>query len=102
MANPLKRARNEAADGSETPIILSECTRHSDLWFDDGSIVLCVEKTLFRVHRTTLCTHSEIFSDMFSLPRSLDEHMVEGCPLVLLPDRACDVEHLLKAMYNPL
>jgi BTB/POZ domain len=90
---------------SDTPTInICECTRHSDVWFDDGSIVLCVEKNLFRVHRTILCSHSEIFSDMFGLPRPLpvDEHMIEGCPVVWLPDRACDVEQLLKAMYNPL
>ncbi|KIM89314.1 hypothetical protein PILCRDRAFT_813243 [Piloderma croceum F 1598] len=102
MTNPLKRARNETTDESDTSTIkITECTRHSDVWFDDGSIVLCVEKTLFRVHRTILCSHSEIFSDMFSLPRPLDEHMIEGCPVAWLSDRACDVEHLLKAMYDP-
>ena len=65
-------------------------------------VVLSVEKTLFRVHRTTLCTHSEIFADMFSLPQPPGQDMIEECPVVRLSDRACDFEHLLKALYNPL
>lgn len=99
MANPLKRARNKSADGREKAI---EFTRHPDFWFDDGSIVLSVEKTLFRVHRTMLCTHSEVFFDMFGLSQPLGEPMIEECPVVRLPDRACDMEHLLRALYNPL
>ena len=102
MANPLKRARHEPVDGLDKSIKFSECTRHGEFWFDDGSVVLSVEKTLFRVHRTTLCTHSEIFADMFSLPQPPGQDMIEECPVVRLSDRACDFEHLLKALYNPL
>lgn len=74
-----------------------------DLWFDDGSVVLHVEDTQFRVHRTMLSKHSVIFRDMFAVPQppaSDEEEMVEGCPVVLLPDSAQDWTIVLKVLYN--
>jgi hypothetical protein len=76
--------------------------RHESLWFDDGSIVLCVEHTLFRVHRTILCKHSEIFSDMLKIPQTTSDTTIEGCTVVSLPDKAVDFVDLLKVLYDPL
>jgi len=42
--------------------------RHEEYYFDDGSAVLLVEDTLFRVHKYYFTRESEIFADMFSLP----------------------------------
>ena len=94
--------------------------RHPDLWFEDGSVVLCAEDTLFRVHMTLLSRHSVCFRDMFTIarPRSqcaqtvsglgaehgqgdddeLKEH--DGCPVVHLHDVAEDVGNLLTALYD--
>jgi hypothetical protein len=107
MSNPLKRTRTEIDDESTGPsgnpnASTVTSTRHPDLWFDDGSIVLKVETTLFRVHRTTLCKHSTVFADMFSIPQPLDQVTMEGCPVVHLPDSATDFACLLKALYDPL
>lgn len=42
--------------------------RHDEYYFEDGSVVLLVEDTLFRVHRYYFTRESQIFADMFSLP----------------------------------
>ncbi|KAH8822623.1 hypothetical protein DL96DRAFT_1618513 [Flagelloscypha sp. PMI_526] len=43
--------------------------RHSNLYFNDKFIVLQVEDTLFRVKTAVLSEHSEVFADMFSIPK---------------------------------
>jgi len=80
----------------------ASATRHESLWFDDGSVVLSVEQTLFRVHRSILCAQSEIFADMFRIAQPDDETTVEGCAVVCLPDTAAEFVDLLKACYKPL
>src|ERR1700755_1150246 len=42
-------------------------TKHADLWFFDGSVILQAESTLFRVHKSQLSRRSIVFSDMFAL-----------------------------------
>ncbi|KAF4610799.1 hypothetical protein D9613_006677 [Agrocybe pediades] len=79
-------------------------TQKSYLWFDDGNVVLQAEKTLFRVHKSVLALHSEVFSDMFRLPLPSDNSsqpmFEEGCPLILLSDLADDVASLLSNIYE--
>jgi hypothetical protein len=105
MSNSLRHTEidGESAGLLGNPNALTtSSTRHPDLWFDDGSIVLSVQMTLFRVHRTTLSKHSTVFADMFSIPQPLDQVTIEGCPVVNLPDSAADFAYLLKALYDPL
>ncbi|KAF7377619.1 BTB domain-containing protein [Mycena sanguinolenta] len=87
---PAKRQRTE-----------EELTR-SDIWHDDGSVVLLVESTLFRVHWGVICLHSTFFRDMRDLPQPADQLNIEGCPVIELHDSLEDVKHLLDALYNPL
>src|SRR6202034_3632094 len=95
--NRLKRARTEV-DGDvvgpsgDSDASISNSTRHSEFWFNDGSIVLNADTTLFRVHRTTLSAHSPVFSDMFGIPQPPEQCAIEGCMVVHLPDAAADVE----------
>ncbi|KAF8159657.1 hypothetical protein B0H34DRAFT_704340 [Crassisporium funariophilum] len=90
-----------------------EVQRHSDLWFDDGSVICRAENTLFRVHMSQLARHSLCFQDMFMLPQPesarLESSMLvdEGTrlgsrriPVVYLYDTAEDVGNLLTAMYD--
>lgn len=72
----------------------------------DGSVVLSVENTLFRVHQTILVNHSQVFADLFSLPQPNSseggDEVIEGCRVVVLSDdSAADFEHLLGAIYHP-
>lgn len=94
--------------------------RHSDLWFLDGSVVLCAEDMLFRVHMSQLARKSQFFRDMFALPQpslpstsyvletnvlpdaagQIEEARLEDCPVIHLHDSAHDLECFLKAMYD--
>ncbi|KAL0565030.1 hypothetical protein V5O48_017003 [Marasmius crinis-equi] len=80
----------------------SKHTKHEKFWFYDGSVVLNVDDNLFRVHKTILSTHCEVFETLFSIPQqaSLKEERIEGCPVVRLAgDKANDMSDLLSALY---
>lgn len=85
----------------QTPEITIHPTMHDEFWLYDGSIVLAVEHTLFRVHRTILANHSEVFADLFTVPQPEDEDTIDGCHVVRLYDDEKDFVDLLKAMYHP-
>ncbi|KAI0783936.1 hypothetical protein BC629DRAFT_1594063 [Irpex lacteus] len=78
-------------------------TRHPDLWFDDGTVILIAETTGFRVYRGLLVRHSDIFRDMFLLPQPTSEpngHPPD-CPIVrLADDSAEEVAILLNILCN--
>ncbi|KAJ7624049.1 hypothetical protein DFH06DRAFT_1008670 [Mycena polygramma] len=76
----------------------SVLTRADGLWFEDCGLVIQAETTLFRVSRDYLALQSPVFRDMILLPQPKDAHMMDGCPVVVLPDRADDVTFLLKAL----
>lgn len=78
----------------------SKFTRHLDLWFDDGSVILVAQTTGFRVHRGLLARHSEIFHDMFSMPQPPEVETFEGCQVVCLSDDAADVATILGILYD--
>ncbi|KAJ7821518.1 hypothetical protein B0H14DRAFT_1331921 [Mycena olivaceomarginata] len=73
----------------------------SDIWYEDGSVVLQAQHTQFRVHWGVLARQSSFFHDMQGLPQPPDQPSVDGCPVVKLPDDIADVECLLKALYSP-
>ncbi|KAL0062935.1 hypothetical protein AAF712_010156 [Marasmius tenuissimus] len=82
----------------------SKHTKHHKFWFYDGSVVLNVESTLFRVHKAILSAHCEVFETLFSIPQlaSLKEERIEGCPVVRLAgDKPGDMNDLLSALYFP-
>ena len=80
-----------------------DLVRCPDLWFDDGSVVLQAEQTIFKVYRGPLQQHSPFFSDLFTLPQQERDgsEKYEGCPLVLMAgDTAQDATVFLKAIFN--
>ncbi|KZT72000.1 hypothetical protein DAEQUDRAFT_744039 [Daedalea quercina L-15889] len=76
----------------------------SDIWFSDGNIILVARGIAFKVHRGQLQRHSEVFSDLFSMPqpRAPDQVLIDGCEWVELYDSPTDVLHLLSALYDGL
>ncbi|KAJ7155464.1 hypothetical protein C8R43DRAFT_432932 [Mycena crocata] len=106
--------------GSSTVILDQtgqELYRHGDLWFEDGSIILQAESTLFRVHVSQLSRHSALFRDIFTLPQpqpsrppslspfdTLGDNRAilecENSPVVFLQDKAEDVANFLAALYD--
>ncbi|KIJ29134.1 hypothetical protein M422DRAFT_269564 [Sphaerobolus stellatus SS14] len=75
-------------------------TKHPELYFPDGTVVLLCDDTLFKVYAGILSVQSEIFRDMFSLtahqPVEIEKH--DGCPLVRLADDKEELAHFLKAL----
>ncbi|PPQ98086.1 hypothetical protein CVT26_003256 [Gymnopilus dilepis] len=74
----------------------------SDFWFRDGNIVIIAGSAAFKVHRGQLERHSEVFSDLFSLPQPDNPELVDGCPCVELQDSPSDVFYFLSALYDGL
>ena len=77
--------------------------RCADVWYDDGTVVLQAENTVFKVYRGVLKGQSVFFNDLFTLPlqESDQSEKYEGCPLVTLHDRAVEVHSFLKAIFDP-
>ena len=77
--------------------------RCSDVWYNDGNVVLQAEHMLFKVYLGILQAQSPFFRDMFTLPQqdsNLSEKY-EDCPLVVMQgDRAADVRVFLKALLD--
>jgi hypothetical protein len=72
-----------------------------ELWFDDGNIVLRAGDSLYRVYRGTLTSRSSVFQAMLSLAPPPNSELVEGCPLVELPDPEVEVTPFLRAIFEP-
>ncbi|KAJ7119180.1 hypothetical protein C8R44DRAFT_625570 [Mycena epipterygia] len=80
----------------------SEPQRVKDLqWFEYGDIVLTAGSSQYRVHGGILAARSPVFQDMFAFPQPPDSELVDGCPLVRLPDPATEVTVFLKAIFDP-
>ena len=106
----------QAKDGTSPTIIDTETgievQHHSDLWFDDGSVICRAENTLFCVHMSQLARHSLVFHDMVMLSHPetsrIESSMIlhEGratsrrVPVVYLYDSAEDAGNLLTALYD--
>ncbi|KAJ7473691.1 hypothetical protein B0H11DRAFT_1340731 [Mycena galericulata] len=71
-----------------------------NVWFDDGTVVLQAETTLFRVYRGVLIAQSPIFSDTFAIPQPSALDVYQGCPLIELHDSARDLELFLMATHH--
>ncbi|KAH7924127.1 hypothetical protein BV22DRAFT_1035560 [Leucogyrophana mollusca] len=83
----------------------------ADLYFDDGNIVVFVDRDLeatavFRLHKSILASQSAVFADLFSLPAPSKDtvesnEMYDGVPVVRMHDNAKDIEGLFRALYCP-
>ncbi|KAJ7729964.1 hypothetical protein B0H16DRAFT_1586082 [Mycena metata] len=82
-------------DGSSTSSLV-----RSDVWFEDGTVVLQAETTLFRVYRGVLAAQSPIFRDTFAIPQPPTPETYEGCPLVVLPDAPGELRYFLMATHD--
>jgi BTB/POZ domain len=87
-----KRKRTHPARPAEdTPFA---CHAAISYYLEDGNIVVVAEGVAFRVHRSLLTRHSEIFSDMF------DMETYDGCHVVRVPDATVHMLNLLSVLYD--
>ena len=82
---------------------LPRTVRHTELWFEDGTIVIQAQHTLYKVHKSLLCRESLLFEDMLSLPQSSEqtaEDTYDGSPLLKLQEPAADITLLLWSLFD--
>lgn len=77
-----------------------------DPWLEDGNIILLVsvedsDAVAFKVHRSVLARHSEVFQAMFEGAQPPpNEEEVERCPVVRMHDVPVELSNLIKALYD--
>ncbi|KAF9477719.1 hypothetical protein BDN70DRAFT_907115 [Pholiota conissans] len=74
--------------------------RHPEFYFSDGSVVIIVEKTAFRVHQSVLARHSDVFNDMWDVPQPNKVELYDGCPTVILSDSVNDFVDVMRVIYD--
>lgn len=101
MFNSSKRSRVEShlEESDEAPR-KTRVVRDEVVSFDDGNIDITAGVTSFRVHRGVLSVHSEVFSDMLSMPQPEGSVTSDGCPCVEVTDSADDLRELLLVLYH--
>ncbi|HEV7737019.1 MAG TPA: BTB/POZ domain-containing protein, partial [Chlamydiales bacterium] len=85
-----KKARLDVADGEDATQLSSDESNNvkkhlGKLYHQDGNVIFISEKVAFRVHRTFLAGHSEVFKNMFELATySKEGECFDGCPAIHL------------------
>ncbi|KAL7284891.1 hypothetical protein ACG7TL_002205 [Trametes sanguinea] len=79
--------------------------RSANFWHLDGSVVIQVQNTLFRLHRSRLAQQSEFFAGLFrnsdgrDSPALVEEDTVDNCPVYVISGvSVLDFERLLTAL----
>ncbi|KLO15108.1 hypothetical protein SCHPADRAFT_825297 [Schizopora paradoxa] len=93
--------RSSGSSTSQTPSspVKPELTRHPHFYYEDGSLVILVETTLFRVYRTLLTRHSSVFSDVFLMhPSNEHEGKSDEHPFILEGISCVDFERFMEAL----
>ncbi|KAG8740558.1 hypothetical protein FRC12_015954 [Ceratobasidium sp. 428] len=82
-------------------------THDAKYYFDDGSVIFLVEDVLFKVHTSRLVSESQVFRDMFQLPKAAGEGsppQPEGSsdnnPIGIPQIKASAFRHLLLFLYG--
>ena len=80
---------------------VTNATRDSDYWFDDGNLILVSRGVAFRVYKGLLGEHSAIFRSMFHIAQAAPapEDLVEGCPVIPLDDSPDDLRELFRLIF---
>ena len=75
--------------------------RDSDIWFEDGNVVVIAQTTAFRFHKSVVSLHTSVFRDLFSIPQPspVGEESFDGCPVVHVSDTSYDFRELVRAIY---
>lgn len=83
-----------------------ELIKHPKHWYAEGNVIVQVEATQFKLHRSRLESHSEYFAQLFRLKSDGCGETLDGVPLCRVSiTRLVDFEYLLDAfedaMYDP-
>ena len=93
------------SDGGHTPLENDTIERDQDLWFDDGNVVFIAQSVAFRVHKSVMSRHSDVFTGLFAIPQpsdSEDTHSFDGVPSVHVSDTSYDFQQFTYALYGQI
>ena len=91
-------------DGGDTARYQS-IERDLDLWFDDGNIVFIVQSVAFRLHKSILSRHSDVFSAIFAtlqVSQSEQTHSFGGVPSLRMSHTSYEFRQLIRALYGQI
>ncbi|KAH7338060.1 hypothetical protein B0J17DRAFT_614697 [Rhizoctonia solani] len=95
----------DSSNKTPSPTAPSGIVHHPKFCFDDTLVAIQIENTLFNVHKYQL-SKSEVFSDMFKMPKSEGNGPEEGSslkhPIVLNGVTVSDFDALLTVLYASL
>ncbi|KAJ7826772.1 hypothetical protein B0H14DRAFT_3722152 [Mycena olivaceomarginata] len=74
--------------------------RVPELWFSDASLVFQAENSMFRVHSGILAAQSSVFRDMLSFPQPEESDTFDGCPRIVLHDKAADARAFFRCIFD--
>ena len=78
-----------------------QAKRHDKYWLDDGSMILRSQDILYKVHRTLLHRHSNLFRALSSCGHA---QIIDGVEVTTIPEElnvnSADVEALLEHLYH--
>ncbi|KAJ6571219.1 hypothetical protein B0H19DRAFT_1129416 [Mycena capillaripes] len=87
--------RNTYASSYTAPAA-PEIVRSRDVWFSDGNIIIEAERTSFRIYGQLVAAKSTVLAGLLAIP----QFIVDGIPVVRLPDADQDLEVFLKAILD--
>ncbi len=94
-----KNEISERSEGSSTATSIAKASRHENHWYLDGSIVIHMQGTLFRLHRSALVRKSKYFSRLFEEVGDGERlEKISGCPVVHVKGNPDDFAVLLDAI----
>ncbi|KAG6822533.1 hypothetical protein H0H92_013504 [Tricholoma furcatifolium] len=76
--------------------------KHSEYWYDDGSVIIRVEGTLYKIHLGLLKSLSDTFFDIFTIPAAADstEGKTEEDPVILQSITRAEFDDFLHWVYK--
>lgn len=94
--------KSKRADNSSDGCTGLAVPARSNIWYEDGNVILQAGGTQFKVHKSILAESSSVFGDMFGFPQPplVDTNLVEGCPVVHLTDSSEELMAVLEAIYR--
>ena len=102
MKPSTRKLKRQRVDHSSVP---NPWTADSDVWFDDGNLIIVAGEVAFRVYKGTLARTSEVFQHLLDIPtpalpaNTTDPGMIDGVPVVHVADSAVDLKNLLLVLF---
>jgi len=77
-----------------------EIERVSDLWFEDGGLVIQADQCYFKIFKGMLTARSSVFKTILDEGPTTTKRCVDGCHLLQVSDSAADMTYFLKAIFD--